>query len=186
MKSCIKIVLTVIILGVLFAGNADKPAYNALKGFEPLIGEWEGESESIGIFEGLPDEGAKKTINFSTYRWLLDKTAVQREWKTLEMDEKTVINIGTTIYTLDPVTKNIVSNSFGYDGPIYWTGHGRASIDGVTYIYNIEEVTINGTYTEYTIQLNLTGKNRLKWQLKNVIQNQKKLPDAPKRLLKRK
>ena len=109
MKSCIKIVLTVIILGVLFAGSADKPAYNALKGFEPLIGEWVGESESIGIFEGLPDEGAKKTINLSTYRWLLDKTSVQREWKTLAADGKTVINIGTTIYTLDPVTKNIVS-----------------------------------------------------------------------------
>ena len=86
---------------------------------------------------------------------------------------------------MDPVTKNIVSNSFGYDGPIYWTGHGRASINEKNYIFNIEEVTINGTYTEYTNQLNLDGKNRYKWQLKNEIQNQKKLPDAPKRLMKR-
>ena len=121
MKYNAKNILSVIIFGVLFAGSADKPAYNALKGFEPLIGEWVGESESIGIFEGLPDEGAKKTINLSTYRWLLDKTSLQREWKTLAADGKTVINIGTTIYTLDPVTKNIVSTSFGYDGPIYWT-----------------------------------------------------------------
>ena len=186
MQNYTKVVLSVIILGVLFAGSADKPAYNALKGFEPLIGEWVGESESIGIFEGLPGEGLKKTINFSTYRWLLDKTSVQREWKTLEADGKTVINIGTTIYTLDPVTKNIVSTSFGYDGPIYWTGHGRASISRNKYIFNIEEVTINGTYTEYSIHLNLDGKNRLKWQLKNVTQNQKKLPDVPKRLMKRK
>ena len=186
MKNYAKVLLSVIILGVLFAGSADKHAYNALKGFDLLIGEWVGESVSIGIFEGLPDEGAKKTINLSTYRWLLDKTSVQREWKTLEADGKTVINIGTTIYTLDPVTKNIVSTSFGYDGPIYWTGHGRASINENNYIFNIEEVTINGTYTEYTIQLNLDGKNRLKWELKNVTQNQKKLPDAQERLLKRK
>ena len=186
MKNYAKVFLSVIILGVLFAGSADKPAYKALKGFEPLVGEWVGESESIGIFEGLPDEGAKKTINLSTYRWLLDKTSVQREWKTLAADGKTVINIGTTIYTLDPVTKNIVSTSFGYDGPIYWAGHGRAFINENNYIFNIEEVTINGIYTEYTIQLNLDGKNRLKWQLKNVKQNQKKLPDAPKRLMERK
>ena len=186
MKNYAKVLLSVIILGVLFAGSADKHAYNALKGFDLLIGEWVGESVSIGIFEGLPNEGAKKTINLSTYRWLLDKTSVQREWKTLEADGKTVINIGTTIYTLDPVTKNIVSTSFGYDGPIYWAGHGRAYINGNNYIFNIEEVTINGTYTEYTIQLNLDGKNRLKWQLKNVKQNQKKLPDAPNRLMERK
>ncbi len=62
MKNHTKVVLSVIIFGVLFAGSADKPAYNALKGFEPLIGEWVGESESIGIFEGLPDEGAKKLL----------------------------------------------------------------------------------------------------------------------------
>ena len=92
----------------------------------------------------------------------------------------------STIYTLDPVTKNIVSTSFGYDGPVYWTGHGRASIKGNNYVFKIEEVTINGTYTEYTIQLNLDGNDKLKWQLKNVTQNQKKLPDAPKRLLERK
>ena len=90
MKNYAKVFLSVIILGVLFAGSADKPAYKALKGFEPLVGEWVG------------------------------------------------------------------------------------------------EVTINGIYTEYTIQLNLDGKNRLKWQLKNVKQNQKKLPDAPKRLMERK
>ena len=87
---------------------------------------------------------------------------------------------------MDPVTKNIVSTSFGYDGPIYWTGYGRAYINEKNYIFNIEEVTINGTYSEYTIQLNLDSKNRLKWELKDVTQNQKQLPDAPKRLMERK
>ena len=62
MKNYAKVFLSVIILGVLFAGSADKPAYKALKGFEPLVGEWVGESESIGIFEGLPDDGAKKLL----------------------------------------------------------------------------------------------------------------------------
>ena len=33
MKNYSKSLLSVIILGVLFAGSADKPAYNALKGF---------------------------------------------------------------------------------------------------------------------------------------------------------
>ena len=62
MKNNTRVLLSVIILGVIFAGSADKPAYNALKGFEPLIGEWVGESKSIGIFEGLPDGGEKKLL----------------------------------------------------------------------------------------------------------------------------
>ena len=174
------------ICSVLVAEDDGKPTYEALKVFEPLIGDWEGKSESLGIFEGLPDRGTKKTINKTTYRWLVDRTAVQREWETLADDGKTVINIGTSIFTLDPITKNIVSTNFGYDGSVYWTGYGRATVDGKKYTFDIEEVTINGTYTDYTMQLNLEGENVLKWKIVDVMQNQKKLPDAPVRRMKRK
>jgi len=186
MKNYLNTFLALVTCGALFAGNAGKPAYEALEFFEPLIGDWEGKSETIGIFEGLPGQGTKKTINKSTYRWLVDKTAVQREWKTLEADGKTVINIGTSIYTLDPVTKNIVSTNFGYDGSVYWTGHGRATGHGKKFTFDIEEVTINGTYTDYTMQLHLEGKNVLKWKILDVTQNQKKLPDSSLRRMKRK
>ena len=111
---------------------------------------------------------------------------MQREWETLADDGKTVINIGTSIFTLDPITKNIVSTNFGYDGSVYWTGYGRATVDGKKYTFDIEEVTINGTYTDYTMQLNLEGENVLKWKIVDVMQNQKKLPDAPIRRMKRK
>ena len=59
-------------------------------------------------------------------------------------------------------------------------------VDGKKYTFDIEEVTINGTYTDYTMQLNLEGENVLKWKIVDVMQNQKKLPDAPIRRMKRK
>ena len=186
MKNYMKAFLILVYCGGLFAGDISSPTYDALKVFEPLIGEWEGNNEALGIFEGLPDQGSKKTVNRSTYRWLLDKTAVQREWETLTSDGKTVINIGTSIFTLDPVTKNIVSSNFGYDGDVYWTGHGRVTVEGKIYTYEIEEVTINGTYTDYTMQLNLEGENLMRWKIMDITQNQKKLPDSTARRMERK
>ena len=81
-----KNILMLIIVGALYGGDAGRPAYEALRVFEPLIGEWEGKSESLGIFEGLPNKGTTKTINRSVYSWVLDKTGVKREWKTLSFD----------------------------------------------------------------------------------------------------
>ena len=181
-----KNILILLIIGTLCGGDTGRPAYEALRVFAPLIGEWEGESESLGIFEGLPNAGTTKTINRSVYSWVLDRTAVKREWKTLSFDGRTVINIGTSIFTLDPVTKNIVSNNFGYDGPVYWTGHGRAIIHRSSFIFDIEEITINGTYTDYTMKVSLDGKDLLKWKIVDVTQDQKKLPDTGIRRMKRK
>lgn len=181
-----KNILMLLIIGALYGGDAGRPTYEALRVFEPLIGKWEGKSESIGIFEGLPNAGTTKTINRSVYSWVLDKTGVKREWKTLSFDGKTVINIGTSVFTLDPATKNIVSNNFGYDGPVYWAGHGRATVDGSSFIFDIEEITINGTYTDYTMKVNLDGKDLMKWQIVDVTQDQKKLPDTGIRRMKRK
>ncbi|SVD47646.1 uncharacterized protein METZ01_LOCUS400500, partial [marine metagenome] len=45
-----KKILLLIISGALYGGDAGRPAYEALRVFEPLIGEWEGKSESLGIF----------------------------------------------------------------------------------------------------------------------------------------
>ncbi|MDP7273669.1 MAG: hypothetical protein QGI47_08570, partial [Candidatus Marinimicrobia bacterium] len=73
-----------------------------------------------------------------------------------------------------------------YDGSVYWTGHGRATGDGKKFTFDIEEVTINGTYTDYTMQLHLEGKNVIKWKLVDVTQNQQKLPDSSVRRMKRK
>ena len=181
-----KNILLLLISGALYGGDAGRPAYEALRVFEPLIGEWEGKSESLGIFEGLPNKGTTKTINRSVYSWVLDKTGVKREWKTLSFDGKTVINIGTSIFTLDPSTKNIVSNNFGYDGQVYWAGHGRATVDGSSFVFDIEEITINGTYTDYTMKVNVDGKDLMKWQVVDVTQDQKKLPDSGIRRMKRK
>jgi len=181
-----KHIIMLMICVILYGGNTGKPAYEALMVFEPLIGEWEGKSESYGIFEGLPNKGSTKMINRSVYSWVLDKTAIKREWKTLSSDGKTVINIGTSIFILDPVTKNIVSNDFGYDGPVYWVGNGRATVKGSSFVFDIEEITINGTYTDYTMKVNLDGKDLMKWQIVDVTQDQKKLRDTNIQRLKRK
>ena len=48
MKNYLNTFLALVTCGALFAGNAGKPAYEALEFFEPLIGDWEGKSETTG------------------------------------------------------------------------------------------------------------------------------------------
>ena len=62
MKNNRNIFLLLAICSVLVAEDDGKPTYEALKVFEPLIGDWEGKSETLGIFEGLPDRGTKKRL----------------------------------------------------------------------------------------------------------------------------
>ena len=55
-----------------------------------------------------------------------------------------------------------------------------------SFVFDFEEITINGTYTDYTMKVNLDGKDLMKWQVVDVTQDQKKLPDSGIRRMKRK
>ena len=98
------------------------PAQEALKGLQPFIGNWAGEFEAFGGFEGL--EKGRMVTGSNRFRWILNKTAVQLTWDNTFKDDGKPFNFGTGIITLDPLSKKLNWHSFGYDGKVYWTGKG--------------------------------------------------------------
>ena len=102
------------------------PAREALKGLQPFIGKWAGDFEALGEFEGLAK--GRMVAGTERVRWILNRTAVQFTWDNKFKDDGKPFNFGTGILTLDPVSKKLNWNSFGYDGKVYWTGKGSWGI----------------------------------------------------------
>ena len=175
-----------LLLSLLFTPGmlySQSEAYNALKIFEPLLGEWMSKHKSLGVFEGEPNN--KEIISSYTYEWITDKTAILETWTSLTVKDNKRIHSGSILYTLDPLTSTIKTKHYGYDGKVYWTGKGWIeSKDSTIYTY-VEELTINGTKTNYvnvkTMLNNLTFNN----QYTNFSQNGKLLKDQPIQKMRR-
>ena len=123
------------------------PAHEALKGLQPFIGNWAGEFEAQGGFEGL--EKGRMVAGTNRLRWILNKTAIQLTWDNTFKDDGKPFNFGTGIITLDPLSKKLKWHSFGYDGKVYWTGKGVGEFKDNVLHFKIEENTINKTNTKY-------------------------------------
>ena len=123
------------------------PAHEALKGLQPFIGNWAGEIEAQGGFEGL--EKGRMVAGTNRLRWILNKTAIQLTWDNTFKDDGKPFNFGTGIITLDPLSKKLNWHSFGYDGKVYWTGKGVGEFKDKVLHFKIEENTINKTNTKY-------------------------------------
>ncbi len=149
------------------------PAQEALKGLQPFIGNWAGEFEAIGGFEGL----AKGKIVKGTerVRWILNKTAVQFTSDNKFKDDGKPFAFGTGIITLDPVSKKLNWSSFGYDGKVYWTGKGVVELKDKVLHFDIEENTINKTNTKYQSTRRKPDRKTLIQHHKNLVQNGKKI-----------
>ena len=177
MKSLISVVL---LSSGLFA---QLEAYEALKVFEPFIGEWFSKHNSVGAFEGLPKN--KQIESATKYEWITDKTAVMETWRSTFPNSDKRVNVGSIIYSLDPSTNTIKSKHFGYDGKVYWSGKGWVETkDSTIYVYT-EELTINGTVTKYTTIRRPAENNNLESQYIDFIQNGKPLKDQPLRKMRR-
>ena len=173
-------ILSLFISGSLFAQSE---AYDALKVFEPFIGEWFSKHNSIGVFEGLPKD--KQIESYTKYEWITDKTAVKETWRATYPNSDKRVNVGSIVYVLDPLTNTITTKHFGYDGNVYWTGKGWVeSKDSAVYVYT-EEMTINGTKTNYTTVRKVADNLTIESQYINFIQNGKPLEDQPMRKLRR-
>jgi hypothetical protein len=151
------------------------PAQEALKGLQPFIGNWAGEFEAIGGFEGLAK--GKMVTGTERVRWILNKTAVQMTWDNKFKDDGKSFNFGTGIITLDPVSKKLNWSSFGYDGKVYWTGKGVVELKTTGLHFDIEENTINKTNTKYQSTRLKTNRKTMIVQHKNLVQNDKKIGD---------
>ena len=149
------------------------PAQEALKGLQPFIGNWAGEFEAIGGFEGLAK--GKMVTGTNRFRWILNKTAVQLTWDNKFKDDGKPFNFGTGIITLDPVSKKLIYNSFGYDGKVYWTGKGVMEIKDKVLHFDIEENTINKTNTKYQSTRRKSNRKTTIINHNNLVQNGKKI-----------
>ena len=149
------------------------PAHEELKGLQPFIGNWASEFEAEGGFEGL--EKGRMIAGTNRLRWILNKTAVQLTWDNKFKDDGKPFNFGTGIITLDPVSKKLIYNSFGYDGKVYWTGKGVMEIKGKVLHFDIEENTINKTNTKYQSTRRKSDRKTIIINHKNLVQNGKKI-----------
>ena len=173
--------VVVVLLGVISIQNAfaqaanSHPTTKALKVFQPFIGNWTGEFKAFGGFEGL--EKGRIVAGTEQVKWILNKTAVQITWDGKFKDDGKQFNFGTGIITLNPLTKKLNWNSFGYDGEVYWTGKGVAEVKNGLLSIDVEENTINKTNTKYqTTRRKLNNKTTI-IQHKNLVQNGKKIGD---------
>ena len=151
------------------------PAHEALKGLQPFIGNWAGEFEAIGGFEGLAK--GKMVTGTERVRWILNKTAVQITWDNKFKDDGKSFNFGTGIITLNPVSKKLNWSSFGYDGKVYWTGKGVVELKTTGLHFDIEENTINKTNTKYQSTRRKSNRKTTIMNHMNLVQNGKKIAD---------
>ena len=149
------------------------PAHEALKGLQPFIGNWASEFEAEGGFEGLAK--GKAVSGTSRFRWLLNRTAIQVTWDNKFKDDGKPFNFGTGIITLDPVSKKLNWNSFGYDGKIYWTGKGVGEFKDKVLHFKIEENTINKTNTKYETKRRKSNKKTMIVSHTNLVQDGKNI-----------
>jgi hypothetical protein len=152
------------------------PAHEALKGLQPFIGNWAGEFDSEGGFEGLDNSG-RTVSGTQKVRWLLNKTAFQITWDDKFKDDGKHFSFGNSIITLDPVSKKLICHSFGYDGGVYWTGKGVVVLKDKVLHFDMVENTINKTNTKYQATRRKSNRNTILVQAKNLVQNGKNIGD---------
>ena len=151
------------------------PAHEALKGLQPFIGNWAGEFESYGGFEGL--EKGRMVTGSNRFRWILNKTAVQMTWDDKFKDDGKTFAFGTSIITLDPVSKKLISHSFGYDGKVYFHGKGVLELKDKVLHSDTDENTINNTNTKSQATRRKSNRNTMIVHHTNLVINGKKIGD---------
>ena len=110
-------------------------------------------------------------------RWILNKTAVQFTWDAKFKDDGKPFNFGTGIITLDPVSKELNFNSFGYDGKVYWTGKGVVELKDKILHFDLDENTINKTNNKLQTTRRKPNRKTLIIHHKNLVINGKKIGD---------
>jgi hypothetical protein len=138
------------------------PAHEALKGLQPFIGNWAGEFEAEGGFEGLAK--GRMVTGTNHLRWILNKTAIQLTWDN---------TFG--IITLDPLSKKLNWHSFGYDGKVYWSGKGVGEVKDKVLYFKIEENTINKTNTKYELERRKSNGKTMIVSYLNLVKDGKRI-----------
>ena len=151
------------------------PAKEALKGMRPFIGNWTGESDAFGGFEGLEEGG--KILWAARFRWLQNKTAVEFTSQTKYKNTDKRFNSASQIMSLDAATGKLRTIGHGHDGSVYWSNTGTMEIEGKSINLTINEITINKTKSKYTVKFTKESPKILSLQLTDAFVDGKKQKD---------
>ena len=125
------------------------PAQEALKDMRPFIGNWTGESDSFGGFEGL-EEGGK--IHWAIrFRWLRNKAAVEFTSQVKYKNTGKNFTTGSQIVSLDAATRKLRTIGYGHDGDVYWSNIGSIETKNKSFTQVVDEITINKTKSKYIV-----------------------------------
>jgi len=148
------------------------PAKEALKGMRPFIGNWTGESDAFGGFEGLEEGG--KILWAARFRWLQNKAAVEFTSQTKYKNTDKRFNSASQIMSLDAATGKLRTIGYGHDGSVYWSNTGSMKIEGKSITLTINEITINKTKSNYTVKFTKETPKILSLQLTDAFVDGKK------------
>ncbi len=151
------------------------PAQEALKGMRPFIGNWAGESDSFGGFEGL--EGVGKILWEQRYRWLQNKAAVEYTWQSKYKNTGKNFTSGSQIVSLDAATGKLRTIGYGHDGSVYWSNTGSIEIEGKSFTQVVNEITINKTKSKYTVKYTKETPKALSFRVTESVVDGKKQKD---------
>ena len=151
------------------------PAQEALKGMRPFIGNWAGESDAFGGFEGLEEGG--KILWAARFRWLQNKTAVEFTSQTKYKNTDKRFNSASQIMSLDATTGKLRTIGHGHDGSVYWSNTGTMEIERKSITLIINEITINKTKSKYTVKFTKESPKILSLQLTDAFVDGKKQKD---------
>ena len=151
------------------------PAQEALKGMRPFIGNWTGESDSFGGFEGL--EGVGKILWEQRYRWLQNKAAVEYTWQSKYKNTGKNFTSGSQIISLDAATGKLRTIGYGHDGSVYWSNTGSIEIEGKSFTQVVNEITINKTKSKYTVKYTKETPKALSFRVTESVVDGKKQKD---------
>ena len=127
------------------------PAQEALKGMRPFIGNWAGESDAFGGFEGLEEGG--KILWAARFRWLQNKTAVEFTSQTKYKNTDKRFNSASQIMSLDAATGKLRTIGHGHDGSVYWSNTGTMEIEGKS----DDEICLLHRIGDILVQVGRTG-----------------------------
>ncbi|NLY02081.1 MAG: hypothetical protein GXY83_38855 [Rhodopirellula sp.] len=166
--------------GVALAAKDGKSAAAQLEDLAWLIGDWEGEFKLPKGLEEVGPEGAK-VRSFESWRWGLGKKFILMNWRE-EIDGKHVV---TSHYVIGPNLETGALSTWFFES---LGGHGTGTwrSDGDKLVTPWRSFTPSGKkYQGVSDSVRIDDDTYL-WQVRDVTESGKKLPDWPKITLKRK
>ena len=119
-------------------------------------------------------------------RFVQQQTGMLTQWELHSTTDGKRVAYGSALVVLDPATQSLKGFHWGYDGDVYWTGTSLVDVLPRELRFHTQELTINGTFTRYTLTDQLLEDGTMRSQHVDVRQTGKTLPDIAPKIFSRK